>query len=102
MSSAYQINFVLVIEFLDNVSPEEETSASWADSETWSFVWITPHEIAHCSIVGNFLLSIDGSNLIERGNGRTETSVNAEDFVVNDGSKSQVVEYVGAVSPDIH
>ena len=50
----------------------------------------------------HLLLSLDGSNLVECVYGGAEAAVDAEDFVVNNGSKSQVVENIGAVPPYIY
>ena len=45
--------------------------------------------------------SINGSNLIDRFDFRTETSVDAEDFVVDDCSKRKIVKNFSAILPGI-
>jgi len=49
----------------------------------------------------NLLYAIKSSNIIECVNARRETSVEAEDLVVNEGGEGKIVEKVCKVLPNI-
>ena len=67
MRSANQVDRVLSVELLDDFATEQVASATWTDHPAWDVVRVTPHEIAHGSIVWNLLLAIDCSDLVKRG-----------------------------------
>ena len=101
MGPAYQVNFVLAIEFLNNVAAEKEACTSGGDAPAGCVIRVRPHEIAHGSVVGNLLLSINRSNLIKSVDRRTQSTMDAEYFVINDCRKSQVVKNVSAIPPNV-
>jgi len=47
------------------------------------------------------LNSVKGANVIERVDGGGESTVKAEDLVINEGSEGKVIEEVGEVLPDV-
>lgn len=49
----------------------------------------------------NFLNSVKGSDIVEGIDARRETSVEAEDLVVDEGGEGKVVEKVGEVLPHV-
>lgn len=51
--------------------------------------------------MGNLLNSVKSPNVIEGIDTRREAPVEAEDLVVDEGGKGEVVEQVGEVLPDI-
>lgn len=51
--------------------------------------------------MGHFLLPINFTDLIESIDGRRETSVHAEDAVLDQCTEAEIVEHFGAVSPHI-
>lgn len=51
--------------------------------------------------MGNLLNSVKSSDVIESIDARRETSVEAEDLVVDEGGKGKVVKQVGEVLPDV-
>lgn len=101
MSATNQGDFVCVVKLSDDIASKEIASASWRESPTVNFFGIRPEEIAHGSIVRDLLFSIDGSDLIERVDGGTESTVDAKDLLLNEGAQTEIVEDFGAVSPDI-
>jgi hypothetical protein len=50
--------------------------------------------------VGNFLRTGNNSDLIDRSNLGTQTSVNTENLTIDDGSKDKEIEHVTAGLPD--
>ena len=82
--SADQINRVLSVKLLDDLSAEQIASATWADHPTWDVIRIAPHEIAHGAIMRHLLLPIDSSDLVQSRYRWTETTMDAEDLVIDD------------------
>ena len=68
MSSAYQINIVLVVEFLYYVATKEITCPSWTYTPACNFIRVAPHKIAHRTIMWYLLLPVDCSDLIQSAN----------------------------------
>jgi hypothetical protein len=64
MSSTYQINAILMVKLLYYVFSEEVACASRTYTPTFDFIGVAPHEVTHCTIMRNFLLSVDCSDFI--------------------------------------
>lgn len=52
--------------------------------------------------MGHLLFAVDGTNLIQVLDGRTQTAVHAEYLSVYDSRQAQVVKDLGAVAPHSH
>ena len=101
MRSTYQINAILSVPFLNDFPSEKIASTTWTDHPAWNVIWVTPHQVAHCTIMGHFLLSVNHADLIEGTDRRWETTVNAENLVIDDWCEWKIVENFGAVAPNI-
>lgn len=101
MCPTYQVNFIFSVELLHDVTAEQVSSTSRANTPPRRILRVTPHEVAHSAVMWHLLLPVDRAYLIQRIDARAQTAMDAEDFVINDGCKSQVVEDVCAVPPDI-
>lgn len=64
-------------------------------------VRIGPHQIAHGSLVGYFLDSVEITRVIQGIDGRRQTSVETEYAIGNDGGHWQVIKGVREVFPDV-
>lgn len=54
------VDVVFVIEFFDDVFAEQKASASWRDFPVDDcVVWVGPHDVAHCSLVWDFLFAVE-------------------------------------------
>ena len=62
-------------------------------------IGVTPEQITHRTFVRHLLQAIEGSDVIQGINRRTQPSVQAEDLAVNQSSQGQEVEQVGEVLP---
>jgi hypothetical protein len=51
--------------------------------------------------VGNFLNTVQGSDVVEGINGRAQPTVQTEDLVFNESSEGKVVEEVGEIFPHV-
>lgn len=101
VSSADQINVVFPIEFLDDVDTKEVAGTTGTYHPPNDVVRIAPHKVCHGAIMGNFLLSVNHSDLIQSADRRRKSTVHAENLVINDSCQSQVVEDLRAVPPHV-
>ena len=62
--------------------------------------WIAPYQIAKGSLVGDLLIAINGTDLIEGPHVWTETAVDAKDLFVNESGQAETVKALDAVAPD--
>lgn len=51
--------------------------------------------------MGNFLNTVQGSDVVEGINGRAQPTVQTEDLVFNESSEGKVVEEVGEIFPHV-
>jgi hypothetical protein len=101
VSSGNQRQTVVVVESLGYILAKSVAGATWRDSPSAPVVRIGPQQVAHGALVGHLLDSVKGANIIERIDARGEAAVQAEDLVVDERRKGQVVEEVGEVFPHV-
>mmetsp|Transcript_19392 Transcript_19392/g.56728 ORF Transcript_19392/g.56728 Transcript_19392/m.56728 type:complete len:305 (+) Transcript_19392:329-1243(+) len=101
MGPADQIEAVLVIPLLRNVLAEGESGPAGADAPAAPFVRIAPEEVAHGSLVGHLLHSIQLPHVIERIDGRAEAAVEAKDAVLHERRQGEVVEEIREHLPHV-
>jgi hypothetical protein len=54
-----------MIKFVNDVTTKEITCPSRADTPAGYIIWVAPHQIAHSSIMRNFLFAVKASDLIK-------------------------------------
>lgn len=101
MCSGHQCETVVMIECFRDILTKGVTCTSWTDTPSASVIRITPEEIAHGSFMGNLLDSVKGSDVVKCVDAGRQPTVQAEDLVVNESGKGEVVEEVGEVFPHI-
>lgn len=57
---------------------QKKVQINWQTSADTFRIW--PQKVTHGSIVGNFLFSVNGPDLVQRLDGRRQTTVHAEDL----------------------
>lgn len=101
MGSANKVDVILFQETLDNWLSESVADTSVVFTPTaLTLLGICPQQIAKQTIFGNFG---GASDLLKLGNGHKlggETSVHAEDLVVNQSCDGHAVEHVLELLPD--
>ena len=102
MSPGDQVDSVLSVEFLYNFPTKQVACAARTNHPARNVIRVGPHEVAHGSVMRHFLLAVDLSDFVERGDARAQTSMHAENAFVNDGSKGQEIKNFSAVAPYIH
>lgn len=101
MRAADEVEFILLVERLDDVAAKEVTGTAGRDTPAFDVLGIGPEKIAHGTLVGNFAATFDVAHLFECGEHGGETGVDAEDLLLDDGADGEVVEDVGAVAPNV-
>lgn len=101
MGPCYQSQAVVVVERLRDILSKSVPGATRRDSPSTSIVWIRPEEIAHGSFVRHLLNAIKRTNIVQSVDARRQPAVQAEDLIIDQGSKRQVVKQICEVFPDI-
>jgi hypothetical protein len=89
------------VEGLGIVLAKGVTSTTWRDTPTRTILGIGPQQITHRSLMGHFLDAIQGSDVIQSIDRGTQTTMEAEDLVLDQSSQRQEVEESSERSPDI-
>mgnify|MGYP001635523497 CR=1 FL=1 len=101
MGTCHKSQAIVVVECLGNVLSECVSSTTGRDSPSASVIRITPEQITHGTLVGNFLDAIKRPDVVESVNGWTQSTVKTENLVFDESSKGKVVEKVGEVFPHV-
>lgn len=88
--------------FCNNISSEEIACSSRTHGPPIDFFGITPHQVAHCSVVRHLLLPVNGFDLIQGVKRWRQTAMNAKNSVVYYRSQGQKVKDFCAVPPNIY
>jgi len=92
---------ICVVELLRNILAETVACTSGRDTPATSIIGVRPEQVAHGTFLGHLLNSIKLSNLIEGVNTWGQTTVQAENLILNNSSEGQVVEELGEDFPDV-
>ena len=90
-----------MIELFRNILAECVAGTSGGDTPTETIVGVRPNEIAHGTLLRNFLHSVGSSNLVKTVYAWGQTTVQAEDLVFNDSSEGEVIEEFSENFPNI-
>ena len=102
MSTADEVQIMLVQKLGDNILPERERYAPIIFAPTVDFlVGVGPKEIAQESGIRHIGGSHNALDLIQAGKLGAESSVHAKDFLVNDCRGGEAVEAVGKGLPKL-
>lgn len=101
MGTGNSNEFICVIELFRNVLTEGVSGTSWRNTPTTALIWVRPEQVAHWAFLWHLLNSIKLFNLIKGVDGWGETTVKAENLILNDCSQWQVVEELSENFPDI-
>lgn len=101
MSSRHQRQAVVVVERLRDILTERVTGTTGRYSPTAPVIGVGPKKITHRSFVRYFLDTVKCPDVVERVDARGETTVQAENLVVDQSGKRQVVEEVCEVLPHV-
>lgn len=101
VSSCNHLKVVHMQKLLSHLWPEEPARSSSGLHPGLNVLWIRPHQIAEGSLNRNFLVSLNGSDLLHCSDFWGKPSVNTQDLVVHNCSKRKIVEKVHEEIPGI-
>lgn len=101
MSSCNQGQAVVMVESLRDILPECVPRTTRGDTPAASVVRIRPQEITHGTLVGNFLDAVQSPDVVQSVDTRRQSTVEAENLVVDQSSEGQVVKQISEVFPDV-
>jgi hypothetical protein len=78
MSSRNQRQVILVIEALDNIRAEQETSATRTQSPSVDLIGIGPEKVAHGTFMRYFLFAVEQADFVDCVDEGGEAAVDAE------------------------
>lgn len=99
MGSTDEIESIDMVEVGDDLVTEEPAGSSHIGRPSSDVIRIRPHKISIWSFHGDFLSSVDGSYLVDGDYLFGETSVDAENSVIDEGTDREAVEKVTEKSP---
>lgn len=100
MSTSNKLKAVDVIEFCSDLIAKQPPSTSWGYSPSSNVFRITPDQITEGTFVRNFLSSSNDAYLVEGTDFRTQTTMDAEHFAVNDCTENQEIKDLATSFPD--
>lgn len=101
MSTSNHLQIVCVVELLSNVLAKCVTSTSRIHTPTCTFIWVRPKEVAHRTLVRNFLESLKCSNVIKSLNTGRKPTMQTEELILNHSSEREVIEELSENLPNI-
>lgn len=90
-----------MVERLTDILPKSVSRTSRADPPTTPIIRVGPEQIAHGTLVGHFLNTVQSADVVQRVDTRRQATVQAEDLVVNKCCERQVVEKIGEEFPHV-
>lgn len=100
MSARNKPQAIDVVEFSCDLVTKEPASTTWRDGPGIDILGIRPDQVAESAFMGNFLSTSNDTDLIDSADFWGETTVNAKDFTINNGSEDQEIENLAARLPD--
>jgi len=100
MSACNKLKAIDMIELCSDFVAKQPSSPARRNGPSPYIFWITPHKIAKRAFVRNFLSASNDTNLVECANLRTQPTVNAKDFAINDSTKDKEIEDLAASLPN--
>lgn len=101
MSTCDSHQVIGVIELFGDVLAERVASTSWRDTPTTSVIRVRPEEITDGTLVRSLLNAIELADLIKCIDRGGETTVEAENLILNDSCERKVVKEFSESLPDI-
>lgn len=98
---ADQLQVVDVDKLICDLCTKEPAGSSRADGPRVHVFGIRPHQITKCSFVRDFLVPLDGSNLVQSLDVWGETSVDTQDLFIQQSGNCQHIKHLCAIAPGI-
>lgn len=101
MSSRDRLKVILLYKLIRNVLAKSVASTARADAPPSTVVGVRPKQVTHGPLVGNLDHAIDTLDLVECVQAWRQTSMQAEDLVLDHSSQRQVIKQVSQELPHV-
>ena len=101
MGTGDEVEAVAVIILLRDVLSEGEAGAAWTDTPAGPVVGVGPKEVAHGSLMRDFLNPVELPYVVDGVDGRAQAAVEAKYVIVDKGREGEVVEQVREELPNV-
>jgi len=101
MSTCNKRETVVMVERLRDVLAEGVASTTGRDSPAAAVIGVGPEQVTHGTLVGHLLDSVERSDVVKGIDTRGQAAVQAENLIVDEGSKGEVVEEIGEILPHV-
>lgn len=99
--SGQQCQAVGVVVSLRDILSEGVARPAWRNSPTTTVIGVRPQQVAHRTLMWHFLQPVQSPDVIQGVDAGGQTSVEAEDLIVNEGGEGEIVEQIGEVLPHV-
>jgi hypothetical protein len=100
MSTCNELQAIDVIELGRNLVAKEPASTTWRNSPCLDILRVTPNQIAESALMRDLLGTSNDTDLINSANLRAQTTMNAENFTINNSGEDKEIENLTARLPD--
>ena len=100
MSTSNELQAIDVIELGRNLVAKKPASTTWRNSPCLDILRVTPNQIAESAFMRDLLGTGNDTDLINGANLRAQTTMNAENFTINNGGEDKEIENLAARLPD--
>ena len=101
MGTSHKLQVVNMVELGGHFGAEKPAGTTRRDCPGVNVFRIRPHQVTERSLVRNFHATVNEANLVKGLNLRRETTMDAEDLALNDGTDTKIIENLGAVFPRV-
>ena len=95
-----ELQVVDMIELRGNFVSEQPPGTTGTNGPSLHVLGVTPNQIAEGAFVRDLLSASDNPNLIEGADFRTQATMDAENFAINDSRKREKIENLTGSFPD--
>jgi len=100
VSTRNELEAIDMVELRCDLISKQPPCTTRRDSPGANVLWVAPDEIAKGAFVGDLLSASNDTDLVNGADFRTEPTVDAENFAVNDGAEDEEVEDLATGFPD--
>ena len=100
MGTSNKLKAVDVVKFCSDLVAKQPPSTTWGYSPSPNVFRITPDQITEGAFVRNLLCSSNNAYLVQGTDFRTQATVDAEHFPVNDSTEHQEIKDLATGFPD--
>eukprot|EP00216_Chloropicon_sp_CCMP2111_P002954 CAMPEP_0198234436 /NCGR_PEP_ID=MMETSP1446-20131203/457_1 /TAXON_ID=1461542 ORGANISM="Unidentified sp, Strain CCMP2111" /NCGR_SAMPLE_ID=MMETSP1446 /ASSEMBLY_ACC=CAM_ASM_001112 /LENGTH=362 /DNA_ID=CAMNT_0043915217 /DNA_START=63 /DNA_END=1152 /DNA_ORIENTATION=- len=96
-----ELDAIDVVELLADVAAEEVAGTSRAEAPSRHVLGVGPKQVAHRSLVRDFLLPVDAPDLVQRRDVGRKAAVDSQHDAIHEGREAEVIENLHAVAPHV-